>query len=200
MNKHEFVAELGARLRGLPEREAEERIAFYLEAIDDRIEEGLSEEEAVLAAGDVDQIALQIMEDIPLGAIVKRRIRQTRRLAPWEITMLVLGFPLWFSLLVALFSVAVSLFATLWSLLVSAWAVAISLIGAGVGGFFGGCVLLCVGELVGGGVLLSAALVALGLSVLAVIGAVAASKGTVRFSARIPRWIKRCFVRRGDSV
>ena len=40
MNKTEFLNELEARLKGLPKEDVEERLEFYSEAIDDRVEEG----------------------------------------------------------------------------------------------------------------------------------------------------------------
>ena len=51
MNKQEFIVALCDRLVGLPEQEVEDRIGFYCEMIDDRIEDGLSEEDAVAAIG-----------------------------------------------------------------------------------------------------------------------------------------------------
>ena len=47
MNKVEFLEQLRRGLNGLPQEEIEERVTFYSEMIDDRIEEGFSEEEAV---------------------------------------------------------------------------------------------------------------------------------------------------------
>ena len=47
MTKHEFITQLRDRLSELPEREVEERLSFYVEMIDDRIEDGRTEQEAV---------------------------------------------------------------------------------------------------------------------------------------------------------
>ena len=47
MTKKEFLARLRRGLAQLPPEEREERLAFYSEMIDDRMEEGLSEQEAV---------------------------------------------------------------------------------------------------------------------------------------------------------
>ena len=47
MNKQEFLVQLRNALSGLPKDDIEERIEFYSEMIEDRIEEGLSEEEAI---------------------------------------------------------------------------------------------------------------------------------------------------------
>ena len=56
MNKQEFLAGLQKGLSGLPQEDVEERLTFYGEMLDDRMEEGLSEEEAVAAAGSVEEI------------------------------------------------------------------------------------------------------------------------------------------------
>lgn len=56
MNKQEFLMRLREGLSGLPENDIEERLIFYSEMIDDRKEEGLSEEEAVREIGNIDEI------------------------------------------------------------------------------------------------------------------------------------------------
>ena len=71
MTKKEFLDALRKRLRGMPKQDVEERLAFYSEMIDDRIEEGCTEEEAVAQLGPVEEIASQIIADIPLVKIVK---------------------------------------------------------------------------------------------------------------------------------
>ena len=47
MTKQDFLCALQKRLSGLPMRELEERLGFYGEMIDDRMEDGLSEADAV---------------------------------------------------------------------------------------------------------------------------------------------------------
>lgn len=197
MNKLEFIAALKSRLSGFPEREAEERIAFYVEMIDDRMEEGVSEAAAVKAVGTVDAVAEQIKAEIPLSAMVKARIRPQHRLSWWEITLIVLGFPIWFSLLASLFAVAVSLWASLWSIVISLWAVFGSCAGSAVGGIFASGVRFAVGEPLGALMMLAATLAVAGLAILAFFGSVAATKGAVCLTARLPHLIKLCFVRRG---
>jgi len=56
MTKREFIAELCLRLRSTPPDEAQNTVLFYSEAIDDRIEDGMTEEEAVAAMGSIDDI------------------------------------------------------------------------------------------------------------------------------------------------
>ena len=94
MSKAEFLEVLRKRLSGLPREEVEERLAFYNEMIDDRIEDGLTEAEAVAGIGSVDDVARQIMAEIPLTTLVREKVRPKRILRVWEIILLVLGFGL----------------------------------------------------------------------------------------------------------
>ena len=47
MSKNEFLYKLKKKLRGVPKNELEERLNFYSEMIDDRIEDGMDEKEAI---------------------------------------------------------------------------------------------------------------------------------------------------------
>ena len=66
MLKTAFLEALQSGLAGLPQQDIEERLAFYGEMIDDRMEEGLSEEEAVDAIGPVDRVINEIVAQTPL--------------------------------------------------------------------------------------------------------------------------------------
>lgn len=100
MDKQEFLSKLRAKLSGLPQKELEERLSFYSEMIDDRIEEGLSEEDAVKELGTVDEVAGQVIAEIPLSKLVKERIKPKRALNVWEIVLLAIGSPIWLSLMI----------------------------------------------------------------------------------------------------
>lgn len=115
----------------------EERLMFYSELLDDQMEEGLSEEEAVAAAGPVEEIVRQTISDTPLTKIVKERIRPKRRLHAGELVLLVLGAPIWLPLGFAAVAVFFALYVVLWSALVSLWAGFVSLGAGAVGGVLG---------------------------------------------------------------
>jgi len=66
MTKLNFLIALNEKLSGLPREEAEERLRFYSEMIEDRMEEGLTEEEAVAAVGYIVEIAAHITADLPV--------------------------------------------------------------------------------------------------------------------------------------
>jgi uncharacterized membrane protein len=126
MNKEQFLIELASALAGLPEEDIEKSLEYYSEMIDDRIEEGLSEEEAVADLGSIEDIRKQILKDTPITKIIKEKIKPKRSFGGWEIAVIIIGFPLWFPLLAAAASVIFSVYVTLWSLIIVLFAVEIS--------------------------------------------------------------------------
>ncbi len=123
MNKSEFLSSIQSGLRGLPKEDIEERLSFYSEMIDDQIEEGLSEEEAVAEIGTADGVLSQILSEIPLSRLVKESVKPKRALKAWEIVLLVLTSPVWVSLLIAAFVIIISAYIVIWSLLISVWSI-----------------------------------------------------------------------------
>ena len=195
MRKQEFMDRLREKLSDLPIAETEERLGFYEEMIDDRIEEGLSEEEAVSEIGSPDEIAAQIMGDIPISKIVKEKIKPKRRLTATEIVLLVIGFPLWFPLLIVVpFSVIFSLYVTPWSVVVSFWAVFASVVGSAVGALIGGIVFIAIGHVPVGIALIGASLICAGLSVFSFFGCKATTKGSVWLTKKSVLWTKNLFI------
>ena len=196
MTKQEFIMRLCAKLHGLPQKEVEERVSFYCEMIDDRVEEGLREADAVSALGDVDAIAEEIVATIPLSKIAKEKIKPKRRLKAWEIVLLAVGSPIWLSLGIAAIAVLISLYAALWSVVVALWSVFGALVGTGFGGVVAGIIFAFLGYAPTGAVTVGAAIVCAGLAILLFFGCLAATKGTAVLAGRTVLGIKKCFVRR----
>ena len=67
MTKNEFLAELKERLAGLSEADLNRSMDYYAEMIEDRMEDGLSEEEAVKEVGTPAAIAEEILKEIWSG-------------------------------------------------------------------------------------------------------------------------------------
>ena len=65
MTRDEFLGRLGELLACLPAEQVEETKAFYAEAIADRMEDGMSEEEAVAAMGTPGEVAKATLDDLP---------------------------------------------------------------------------------------------------------------------------------------
>ena len=196
MLKQEFLALLRDALCGLPQRDIDERLTFYSEIIDDRMEDGLPEEEAVAAVGSVDEIFTQVVADIPFSKIVKERIKPKRRLTAWEIVLLALGSPIWLSLGIAAFAVILSLYISLWAVVISLWAVFGSLVGCALGGIVAAIVFACSGNLLTGIAVLGAGTLLAGLSLFMFFGCKAATKGTVLLAKKMALGIKHCFIKK----
>ncbi|MBE6671637.1 MAG: DUF1700 domain-containing protein [Ruminococcaceae bacterium] len=199
MTKLKFLLSLHDKLSDLPQNEVEERLSFYSEMIEDRMEEGLSEEEAVSAIGSVDEIASQIVADIPLTKIVKEKIKPAKKLKTWEIILLVLGSPIWLSLAIAAISVIFSLYVSLWAVIISLWAVYGSLIGCAIGFIIAGIVIFITGNDLTGIAMLGAGLVCTGLSVFAFYGCKAITKGILLLTKTVALKIKKSLIKKEDA-
>ena len=201
MNKHAFMTELRAALAGLPAADVEERLNFYAEMIDDRIEEGMTEEEAVADIGSVELIASRILEDIPLANIVRDSVKPKRKLQVWEILLLILGSPIWGSLLIAAVAVIFSLYASLWAVIISLWGAAFgSLAAVAVCGVAVGVGFAVTGNLFQGMALFGAGLVCAGLSIFMFFGCREATKGTVWLTKKIALGIKNLFIKKEAAL
>lgn len=196
MNKIDFLLLLHDKLSALPAEEVEEGLNFYSEMIEDRIDEGMTEEEAVASVGSVDDIAAQIAADIPLVKIAKKNLKPKRRLAAWEVVLIVLGSPIWISLAATAFAVIVSIFAVFWSVIVSLWAVFVSLAACGGALPIAGVIFLCTGSTAGGVTAIATGLASAGLAIFAFFGCLAATKGAAWLTKRTIIGIKRSFIRK----
>ncbi len=196
MNKQEFINELRIGLTGLPGSDVEERVGFYSEMIDDRIEEGLSEEAATAEIGPVDKIVKQVLAETPLPKIIKECVTPKRGLKAWEIILLVLGFPLWFPLLIVAISVVFVIYVSIWAVIISLWAVFISLVAGAAAGVVGFVIFLVMGMPANAFAMLGAGVMLAGLSILMFFVCKAASKGAVVLGKKIWLGIKSMFVRK----
>lgn len=123
MTKKEYLTELRKNLCGLPEKDIDDRISFYEEAIDDRISDGKSEEEAIADIGTIDDVVKQIAQETPFKKIVKEKIKPKRRLRGWEIALIIIGFPLWLPILIVAFVMTLVGIILLWVLTIVSYAV-----------------------------------------------------------------------------
>ena len=196
MNKEAFLGKLKKELSGLPPCDLEERLAFYGEMIDDKVEEGLGEEEAVAQMGDVDEIVSQTIADVPLTKIVKEKIKPKRTLHAWEIVLIVLGFPLWFPLLVAVAAVALSAYVAVWAVVFSLWAAEVSLFACSLAGLPFSLINFLNGDGIVGTAVIGAALFIAGVAVFAFFGCKRVSKGLVLLTKKIISGVKTRLIKR----
>ena len=166
MTKQEFLSTLGVKLSNLPRKDTAERIKFYKEMIDDRVEDGLSEEEAIAELGTVDEIYEQFVKELPLLKIIKERVTPKKKLSGGMIALIASTSIIWFPLLIAGLSLTLSLYAVLWSLVLSVWAVFASLAISAPASVISGIVSIFTVNITQGLLLIGAGLVIAGLAIL----------------------------------
>lgn len=198
MRKDAFLTQLRAQLSGLSPIELEERLAFYSEAIDDRIEDGLSEEEAVAAVGTVEAVANQILSETPISKLVKQKIRPKKRLHTWEVVLLAVGSPLWLSLLIAVIAIVFSVYVSFWSVAIALWATALAVAVVSPCMVASAIPMLVQGDVSSGIAFVGGGLIVAGVSILLVLGCIAVTKGMFLLSKSIALGIKWALVGRGD--
>lgn len=190
MGKREFLDELRKGLSGLPRDDMEERLTFYSEMIDDRMEDGLTEDEAVAGIGAVSEVVSQIMAEIPLSKLVKERVRPKRAPRAWEIVLLVLGSPVWLPLLIAALAVILAVYVVIWSVAVALWAVEASLAGASLGGVISAAASSLRGGVLPGLALLGVGLLCAGASIFLFFGCKETTKGIFLLTKKLILGIK----------
>ena len=136
MKKEAFLRALDKRLEGMSAEERARALEFCAESIDDRVEDGMDEEAAVAALGDVETVARGLLADRPLGAVVRERVR--RESSAGRVILLICASPL----LVTFFALGLSVYAALWAAMVSVYAAVASLLIAGAGCALGGVALM----------------------------------------------------------
>ena len=131
MRKQEFLNQLAAALAGMDREERYRTLSYYDELIDDRMEDGQDEEQAVAGLGDPGQVAQELLgEEEPAAPKVTGR-------KVWVIVLLVLGFPLWGSLLLAGVCLLLALFILLFVPVVILGVLALSCLVAALVGVVG---------------------------------------------------------------
>lgn len=198
MTKLNFILSLNEKLSGLPQNDIEEHLRFYTEMIEDRMEEGLSEEEAVLAVGSVDEIAEQILAEASSAPSGKSVGKPKARMKTWELLLLILGFPVWFPILIAAAAVLFSLYVSLWSLVVSLWAVFASVGGCAIAGILVGIGFFWGSSNLAGFAVIGACVLCAGLSFFLLVSSKVATKGMILLTKKAAISIKNQFTKREE--
>jgi len=201
MNKQEFLECLSAGLANAGIADSEGTKEFYEEMILDRIEDGMSEEEAVAAVGSVEDIVNQAKLDKPMTVLVKDKISESRNTAKSKnlgwlwITLAVVGSPIWLPLSLAFGVIVFSIYVALWSIIFSLFVVEVALAVAA-----GGCLVMA-GSVIVGTVPVATAIFAVGAAlfiagivILLWFPIVALAKVMVEVVKKFGRAVKKLFV------
>lgn len=201
MNKTEFLDEVRSRLNGLAPEDIEKAITYYDEAILDRVEDGMTEDEATADIGRPEDIANEILYDTPITKLVKAKVdKKKQNIETWEIVMIVLLAPIWIPVLIVLLSVILSVYIVLWSVIISLIATIIALVFGGIAialaaltGLFTVSSTNTLG-VVGLGIL------CLGVGLALIIPVKWACIGLVKAMKAFARWLKGLFInKKGDK-
>ena len=203
MRKNEFINAIRGSLRGYPHNEVENSIEFYSEIIDDRVENGMTEEEAVASLGDLDMIIKNIKVDMPLKSVIKERvkenkeerIRENKHVSAGMIILLILGAPLWVPLALTAFILFFVFYMLLWVFDIVIFAVSIALAAALAGGVIGGVINFIAGNPGTGIAFIGVGIAALGLAIFLFMAGTGVAKANVSLTGSFLRGTKRKILR-----
>jgi len=192
MTKAEFIDSLIKNLNGLSEEDIKKSKDYYEEIIDDRMEDGIPEEDAVGGLGSIDEIKNQILTDVPITKIVKERMKPKRALKAWEIALLILGSPVWIPVLAAVIVVLLVLYLCFWIVILCLYLCDFAVFVSGFGGIIGA---FAQSNGFNTGMFLAGCGIALiGAAILLFFGFTKVAQGMTFLSKKMALGIKRMFV------
>ncbi len=195
MNKQEYLEAIRSRISAMPADDVNRFMDYYSEMIDDRVEDGLSEEEAVADMGSPEAAVEQILEEMPLTKLVKEKIKPKHELKAWEVILIVLGSPVWIPLLITALVLLLTLWIVAFALLISFYAVVLSFVAAGIGGLICAIPLFIANSPYTAVLMLGAALIGIGIAILFVVSVKPVTVGIFKVCKASVNGIKRMFVK-----
>lgn len=201
MTKVEYLEELKSKLEMSSVSSVQEVVSFYDEAISDRMDAGMDEEEAVAQVGSVDEIVREVKLNLPMTAVVSGRIKESHETAKkngmgwlW-VVLAIVGCPVWIPLVIASIALVFAVYIVLWSLVFTLFVVLLAL------AFSGGICLVMTCTVVTGMLTVPTALGSFGAGLVLVSLAIMlwrpvclASRGLIKMIGGFFRGIKKIFV------
>ena len=131
MTRKEFMEGLERAMAGLPKKEIDETLRYYSEMLLDRMEEGMTEEQAVAGMEPMHVIAARVKAEVRENAPPGAKASGLMKL------LVVLGFPVWFPLLALLMGLMVAALVLGWALVLLLWALCLALFSGGMAAIIG---------------------------------------------------------------
>lgn len=144
MNKEEFLLTLRQKLEAQSVANIDNMIDFYDEMICDRIEDGMSEEEAIASMDSIDKIVSEAVLDKTIPVLVKEKVEKSHKTAKAKgtqglwIALAIIGFPFWFPLAITFGALLFVVYLLIWIFILVLF-ILLATLGAGA---LGGLVLL----------------------------------------------------------
>ncbi len=196
MKKNEFLEELDRLLVDLPEAERERSVEFYSEMIDDRIEDGETEETAVAGIGSPELAAEEIIDNVPFTAAVRSRVSR-KRVSLWTVVFAVMASPIWLPLLIAAAAVIFSVYVSVWAVVISFAAAAAGIAAGAVGGAAVSVIMLAEQPVQDAVFIFGCALMLAGISIFLFFAVKQLIKEIIRFTVWMIRKTKFAVLKRG---
>lgn len=196
MNKHEFLLKLSQKLADLTQEDIDKSLDYYSEIIDDSVEDGQSEDEAVEALGSLDEIASQILSDSTVTKKPQPLQPKKQGFAALAIILIILGFPLWFPIVSTIFSLVLTAYVIIWTMVVVLYAIVFAFAATSAAGFVMFTHSLITGDIISAFIFLGAALAFVGITILSVLFANLIAKLIIKLSKWIFCQIKKCFTKK----
>lgn len=139
MTKIEYLNLLRDALSKVTNNYLDNRIDYYSEMIDDRIEEGMSEEEAVASMESIESIVEATKLEKPLPTLVAEKVKEKNEELKKSdnkaliIVLLILASPVWLPIACVVAALGIALLACAFSVVITIFAVLIGIIAMGIG-------------------------------------------------------------------
>lgn len=203
MTKAEFLLNLQNRLCFLSAQELEKAMSFYSEAIDDRMENGFSEEEAVADLGNIDEIVKNIEIELPITELVKNKVKKSRDKSDNKTLWIILTIctaPFWLPLAVAFCAIVFAIYIVIWAVIFCLYAALFSFAVTAVAGIFAGIIRGFLISPAHGLMVIGVSIVCAGLFILLIKPVVLLTKKLIQLTALIAKKIKGLFVSKKEVI
>ena len=200
MKRDEFLTELRSKLTGLADQDIEERVAYYNEMIDARVQYGLPEEQAVNEIGPVDGVVQLIMSEIPLTTLVTQRTKPRGGEGFGKFLLIMLTLPVWLPLIIAFGAVALALYTVVWAIVFVFYVVVLAFAIVSIAGFVVSVPFFFNGNFAGGVFLLGLGIFFAGATLLMFALSGGITKLVLMLTKGVMLGIKGCFVGKKGQV
>ena len=202
MTKTEFLDSLKSLISEYPDEETVKSLEYYEEMIDDRMEDGMSEAEAIASLGKPENIAEQIKCELPLMTLVKQKAKETKgdKQTPWwSIVLIIVCAPVWIPISISIISVICSFLLGIWSLVFAMWLIDIAMVVVAVVGIAGFILMIIKGSILSAIIYFGLALAVAGIAIFLFIACVLVTKGLGAGMIWMFRQIKKSLVGKKEA-
>ena len=199
MTRFDFLYELRQGLKDFSEEEIMEHIVYYREMIEDRMEDGISEEDALKEIGTPEEVVARIYAETPLPTLIKTKLKKERYIKGWQIVLIILGSPIWLSLLIAVFAVFISLIAAAFAVIAALYTAPIALGASSIATLCLIIPMIISSNIPGAVACLGLSLFCTGASILTFLGINLITKLIIKLFKKIIKAIKSRFIRKEEA-